>query len=200
MIAQMRPRKGPEVLLRAFARWREGGGRGVLLMIGDDEFTQGAGYLGSLKTLARDLGIAEAVRFTGFMAEPWTLAGGADLIALPSLFGEGLPLVLLEAMSRAIPLAVSDTAGNRELVRDGACGWIHAPGDPPGDTPDLAHQIDEAASDPEATREKGESGWRYYQDNFTLDRVIGKYRELYQEILKIQPKPIPDPAEGGWAT
>jgi len=181
MIAQMRPRKGPEVLLRAFARWPQAhDGRGVLLMIGDDEFTQGAGYLDSLKTLARDLGISEAVRFTGFMADPWALAGGADLIALPSMFGEGLPLVLLEAMSRAIPLAVSDSAGNRELARDAACGWIH----PPGDAAALARHLAEAAADPAATRAKGDAGRRYFMEHFTLGRVIERYRELYERLKR----------------
>ena len=179
MIAQMRPRKGPEVLLCAFARWRRDGGAGVLLMIGDDEFTRGAGYLDSLKNLAQQLGVTATVRFTGFLESPWQLAQGADLIALPSLFGEGLPLVLLEAMSYAIPLAVSDAPGNRELARDADCAWLH----PPGDEATLARHLSQAAADPVAACARGQSGQRYFLQHFTLDQVLRLYRALYDKLI-----------------
>lgn len=178
MIAQMRPRKGPETLLRGFARWLAGGGQGELFMIGDDEFT-GGGYIDSLKALARELGAAEAVHFTGFMADPWSLAAGADLIALPSLFGEGLPLTLLEAMSHGIPIAVSDTLGNRELAAAGAHGWVHAP----GDWEALARQLAEAAADAPAREVKGAAARACFHEHYTLERVQARYRALYERLL-----------------
>ena len=65
MVASMRPRKGPEVLLRAFARLTEGRGGARLLMVGSAEFVESRDYLGDLKALARELGIAERVVFAG---------------------------------------------------------------------------------------------------------------------------------------
>lgn len=179
MIAQLRPRKGPEVLIRAFAQLlAHGAPDSDLLLIGDDEFT-GGGYLGALQALARDLGVAGAVHFTGFMADPWSLAAGADLIALPSLFGEGMPLVLLEAMSHGIPLAVSDTLGNRELARAGTHGWIH----PPGDAAALAAQLAEAARDPAARHARGAAALQYFTERHTMERVQAQYRALYDTLL-----------------
>lgn len=178
MIAQLRPRKGPETLLRAFAAWLARGGRGELIMIGDDEFT-GGGYLDSLKALARELGAAEAVHFAGFMANPWERAAGADLIALPSLFGEGLPLTLLEAMSYGIPLAVSDTLGNRELAAAGAHGWVH----PPGDWETLARQLSEADADAPKREAKGAAARACFDEHYTLERVQARYRELYERLV-----------------
>ena len=180
MVAQMRPRKGPETLLCAMAHWRERtGAAGNLILIGDDEFTSGTGYLDSLKMLARELGIADRVRFAGFMDDPWALAAGADLFALPSLFGEGMPLVLLEAMQYALPIAASDTPGNRELLRDGRNGWLHRP----GDHEQLADQIIDAASDRETTAERGRAGREIILADYTLSRVATAYRELYERLL-----------------
>lgn len=183
MIAQMRPRKGPEVLLRAFARWRREGGRGTLLMIGDDEFT-GGGYLARLQALARESGTAgvagapDAVFFPGFMAEPWRLAGGADLVALPSLFGEGMPLVLLEAMSYGIPIVVSDTPGNRELAAGGRHGWTH----PAGDDAALARTLAQAAADAAAREARGAAAHRHFLEHHTLERIQDAYRRLYETL------------------
>jgi glycosyltransferase involved in cell wall biosynthesis len=179
MIAQMRPRKGAETLLRAFARLSREGMSAQLLMIGDDEFTEGIGYLEQLQSLARELGIAAAVKFTGFLAEPWQAARGADLFVLPSLFGEGLPLVLLEAMSHGLALAVSDTPGNRELVEPGRTGWLH----PAGNDAVLADQIAQAAADPEATARMGSAGRERLLARYTLERVMAQWRGLYERLL-----------------
>jgi glycosyltransferase involved in cell wall biosynthesis len=179
MIAQMRPRKGPETLLRAFAKLNPVERKAVLLMIGDDEFTEGAGYLDQLRGLAGGLGVASRVLFTGFMADPWSLAAGADLMALPSLFGEGMPLVLLEGMNHALPIAVSDIQGNRELVVDGRNGWLHSP----GDAGMLTAQLEEAAADPAATVAKGAAGREIFMEDYTLDSVVRRHRELYERLV-----------------
>ena len=194
MVAQMRPRKGPETLLRAMAHWAECGMRsaecggrnkertgapaGNLILIGDDEFT-GTGYLDSLKALARELGIADRVRFAGFMDDPWQLAAGADLFALPSLFGEGMPLVLLEAMQYALPIAASDTPGNRELIRAGRNGWLHSP----GDHEQLANHLIQAATDRAGADERGRAGREILLAEYTLSRVAAAYREIYEQLL-----------------
>ncbi len=177
MVAQMRPRKGPEVLLEAFGRYRADGGQGVLLMIGDDEFA-GKGFLERLRLMAASFGFADRALFTGFMIDPWRLAGGADLLVLPSMFGEGLPLVLLEAMNRALPLAVSNIQGNRELVEGSVTGWLHTP----GDAGMLSRQLSQAARDREATRRRGRAGRELFLSRYTLATVVAQYRKLYDEL------------------
>lgn len=180
MVAQMRPRKGPEVLLWAFARWRQQGGPpATLFMIGDDEFTRGSGYLDTLKHMAAQLGILDSVCFTGFSPDPWTLAAGADLFVLPSLFGEGLPLVLLEAMNHELPVLASDTPGNRELIEPGLNGWLH----PAGNARQLTAQLDEAARHPRRRRQYGRAGRQRLLEQYTLSGSLERYRQLYEQIL-----------------
>lgn len=179
MIAQMRPRKGPETLIDAFASFRRTGGEGVLLMIGDGEFTGGTDYLTGLQARARDAGLGDSVHFTGFMEAPWTLAQGADLFVLPSLFGEGLPLVLIEAMNHARAAAASDTLGNRELIREAGNGWLF----PPGDAEALAKILNEAAADPAGRRERGEAGRRRFLERYELGAILETWRECYEDLL-----------------
>lgn len=182
MVAALRPRKGAAVLIEAFARYIEAGKSGVLVIVGDDEFTgAGGGHVAELKTLCGELGIAERVAFLGFREEPWALAGGADLVALPSMFGEGLPLVLIEAMARGLSIAASDTAGNRECVESGATGWLH----PAGDAEALAKNLKEAAEDRDRLRAMGDAGRDKFLQNYASDVVLEKWREVYERVAAL---------------
>lgn len=186
MIAQFRPRKGAEVLIRAFAKFVRAGGRGRLLMIGGDEFaSRGSAprYLDELKALAHEEGLNAdqgRIEFTGFESEPWTRAASADVIALPSLFGEGLPLTLIEAMNHAKPILASNSMGNRECVEDGVTGWLH----PAGDFEALARQIGRASEMRDALPEMGRRGRELMMERFSINRVMDKWNYLYERLIE----------------
>jgi glycosyltransferase involved in cell wall biosynthesis len=70
-----------------------------------------------LEALAKQEGIAERVRFCGWVereriAEHYR---AADVFVFPSRI-EGMPNVVLEAMAYALPIVATDVPGNRELV------------------------------------------------------------------------------------
>jgi glycosyltransferase involved in cell wall biosynthesis len=60
-----------------------------------------------------------------------------DLFVLPSLFGEGLPMVVLEAMAHGVPVVGTRVEGVPEAIRDGIEGVLANP----GDAADLASAI-----------------------------------------------------------
>jgi glycosyltransferase involved in cell wall biosynthesis len=79
---------------------------------------------------AEDLGVADRVRFAGFVPEErkadyYRLA---DAYVMPSR-GEGFGIVLLEAMACGVPVVASTLDGGREAVRDGELGILVDPGD-----------------------------------------------------------------------
>ncbi|MBL8459143.1 MAG: glycosyltransferase, partial [Zoogloea sp.] len=90
MAARIVPAKGHDTALHALARLRER--RWTLLLAGDHH-----GDLGpQMQTLARELGIAERVRFLGLREDVPALLAASDLLLAPSR-REALSLTLLEA-------------------------------------------------------------------------------------------------------
>ncbi|HEX6085803.1 MAG TPA: glycosyltransferase [Thermoanaerobaculia bacterium] len=61
-----------------------------------------------LERLARELGIAARVEFTGFVTDVWRYLRAADLFALLSDF-EGEPNAMLESFAAGVPVILSDT-------------------------------------------------------------------------------------------
>lgn len=100
------PRKNHSTLLHALARLRARGVDAELLLAGAVESKQ---IRHELSGLSATLGIAEQVRFLGYVAgkdEMMTMLRGADVFVLPSL-NEGFPRVIWEAMLQSLPCAVS---------------------------------------------------------------------------------------------
>jgi len=113
----------------------------ALLLVGDGE------QRGELETLARALGVADRVRFTG--SRPWdqlpAFYAAADLLVLPSTF-EPWGAVVTEALACGLPVVVSDQVGCApDLVRPGENGWVV----PAGDVGALADVLREAWAAPE---------------------------------------------------
>ena len=82
----------------------------------------------ALEDLSRGLGLADRVRFLGFVKEMPELYQGLDLLLLTSHF-EGTPLTVLEAMAMGVPVVASRVDGVLEVVEDGRDGILAAPGD-----------------------------------------------------------------------
>lgn len=72
------------------------------------------------------------VSFVGFKAQPELneYYRRATLLVLPSLFGEGLPNAVLEAMACGRPVVITRIAGAVDIVQDGINGRLVEPGNP----------------------------------------------------------------------
>jgi len=125
--ALFRPRKGTEVLLQALARLREWNLPARLTAVGPFETPE---YEAHLKRLAHELRLDSAVEWLGFLRDVAQPMRSMDLFVLPSLFGEGLPMVVLEAMSLGLPVIASQVEGIPEALRDAQDGVLVPPRDP----------------------------------------------------------------------
>ena len=126
-VALFRPRKGTEVLLQSLAKLRSEGLPVRLRAVGPFETPQ---YEQQIKQLADELGLTDAIDWIGFTRDVDAQLAQMDLFVLPSLFGEGLPMVVLEAMASGVPVVATRVEGVPEAVRDGQDGLIAEPGDP----------------------------------------------------------------------
>jgi colanic acid/amylovoran biosynthesis glycosyltransferase len=129
-VASLQEYKGHAVLLQALAEGEGGLERVELDLVGDGVLRP------DLERLARELGLADRVRFHGSQTEPRVreLLAAADIFVLPSIVArdgqmEGLPVALMEALASGLFAVSTRLSGIPELVRDGETGALAEPGD-----------------------------------------------------------------------
>ncbi len=171
-VGRLIPIKGHIVLLRAFAEAKreipglelEIAGRGPLEP--------------ALRALARELGVAEAVRFLGHVVPIQSAIERAAIVVVPSM-GEGFGMVALEAMERSRPVIAAEIGGLGELVRDHETGLLVAP----GEAGPLREAIVRLAGDLELAAEMGRAGRRRALRDFLEDRCVDRTEILYRAAL-----------------
>lgn len=134
-VGTLEPRKGHDLLLRAFARADVGGHR--LVFAGPS-----AGRAEAMKALAHELGLANRLTILDAV-EDRVLAGlyrDASALCMPSV-AEGFGLPALEAMAEALPVIATDLEVVREVV--GEAGLLV----PPGDVDALARALERILAD-----------------------------------------------------
>lgn len=158
-VGRLHPVKGQAVLLEAFAHLLETGVDARLTIVGDGERRE------ALHQRAAELGVADRVTFTGSVGQDDIRAfyERADVFCLPS-FGEGIPVVLMEAMAMRVAVVSSRIMGIPELVEDEVGGLLVPPGRPDllaaalrrmGHDPDLRERLTRQAHDKVAADHDG---------------------------------------------
>ena len=118
------PKKSPELLLEAFARWRGSSAvapSSVLALVGPSESTS---YLRTLKADVKRLGLSESVVFTGavYGDAKWSALMDADIFVLPSQ-NENFGNAAAEAIACGTPVVVTDRCGIAPVV-EGRAGLV----------------------------------------------------------------------------
>ncbi|MDE1175187.1 MAG: glycosyltransferase family 4 protein [Edaphobacter sp.] len=132
--------KGQRILISAAEQLRLQGRSFCLRFIGDGPDRH------QLEALVTEKSLSDCIRFEGSINQDAILAFylNADIFALAS-FAEGIPVVLMEAMSMEIPCVSTSINGIPELIHDGCDGLLVAPSDVEGFTAALARLMDDAA-------------------------------------------------------
>ena len=118
-LGRLSPEKDVSTLLQAL----EGlNGKWELNVYGDGVDREG------LSLMAKDLAIDNNIRWHGWIDNAWESVEKADLLVLPSQY-EGFPLVVLEALSKGIPVAATKTSGVLSCIEEGVNGWLFDIGD-----------------------------------------------------------------------
>jgi glycosyltransferase involved in cell wall biosynthesis len=110
-------KKSPEMLITAFASWRNNAGRGAhatLVLAGPEEELS---YLRELKQLSAKLGVDQVVKFTGplYGNEKWAAYRDADVFVLPSQH-ENFGNTAAESAACGTPVIVTDQCGVAPII------------------------------------------------------------------------------------
>jgi len=175
-VALFRPRKGIEVLLRAIARLHDAGMAVSLHAVGPFETPA---YEAEVRAETERLGLSDAVRWTGFTDDVTAEFAHMHVFALPSLFGEGMPMVVLEAMAAGLPIVSTRVEGIPEVVRDGREGLLCEPDDATGLAAALQRFIDGHVD----ARALGRAGRDRHRKHFSDAAMAAGVATVYREVL-----------------
>ena len=95
-----------------------------------------------------------------------------DVLCLSSAWGEGFPNVLGEAMASGVPCVATDVGDCARII--GNTGRVVQPGDPSA--------LSDAVLDVLGNPDSGGLARRRIESNFTMDRMLGTYRDLYRSM------------------
>ncbi len=125
-VGRLEKEKGVHVLLEAMGKVREAVPSARLLIAGDGS------YRLELEDKTRRLGLCEHVSFLGWLegANLQATYREAWVLVLPSIWAEGLGMVLVEAGLMGRPVIGSDWGGIRDIIQHGHNGFVVPPGDP----------------------------------------------------------------------
>lgn len=165
--------KDQATLLRAMTAVIKEIPRAKLVIVGDGPLAS------DLRQLAVDLGIADKVVFTGLMKRDrvYRLLHACDIFAMVSVH-EGFCNAVVEALAACKPVVFTGVSALPEVV--GPAGVKIPVRDPEA----LARAIVGLAKDSGRMRSLGAVGRRRAEENFSLDRSVRAYEDLYLKLLE----------------
>jgi glycosyltransferase involved in cell wall biosynthesis len=169
-VGRLSPEKGPDLLIEAMALLRDEPVRVAVLGDGPERER--------LATLVRSHALApSAVRFNGLVLEAPAMFAAFDALVLSSRT-EGLPMVLLEAMSAGVPIVAFAVGGIPEVLSNDTA-WLVTPGDPRA----LAGALRDVAHSPAEAQRRAQAARRVFVDRFTDLRWVAEMEEVYASVL-----------------
>ena len=171
-VAHLAGHKGQKYLVRAIPL--------VLAKIPTARFfiVGGGELMPELQSLAASLGLKQKLIFTGFRRDVGSFYQIADLFVMSSV-QEGLGTAVIDALALGKPVVGTCAGGIPEIIRDGETGRLVASADPAA----LAGGIIDLLANPERAKQMGRRGQEMARKNFSVDAMVDKNIEVYQQIL-----------------
>ncbi len=167
-VGRLAPKKGVEHLIEAMTEVDA-----QLTIVGS-----GPEY-SKLKSLADRKNVA--VTFEGEVnpCEVHSYYQSASVFVLPSLEGEGMPNVVLEAMANGLPVIGTNSGGVPTLIDDNSTGYIV----PMGDSDSLQKHIKQLLDDQGKRESMGNAARQYIQTNRSWNSIIEELEYIYNRMV-----------------
>jgi glycosyltransferase involved in cell wall biosynthesis len=187
-VANLRPGKGHDVLLRAAAR--------LVRRVPDIRFRiVGEGpRRRDLERQAAALRISSHVDFLGHRGDVPDLLRSSNVFVLPS-FMEASPNALIEAMAAGVPIVATRVGGIPEAIEHDRSGILV----PPGDDRALAAGIARLMKRPQIAARLAEAARQTAASRFSFDRMVREFQQLYFDELaaRVEPEALTWAASSG---
>ena len=133
-------------------------------------------WIGNQESVEHLGDIPSNCHFLGNMINAGAYCAQADLLMLPSNY-EGLPMVIIEAMSFGKPVVASDVGGVSEIVRNDINGYTL-----PNQAELFAEKIDTILTNSELYATMSQSSLDIFKKELTIDSMVEGYMNIYKSI------------------
>ena len=177
-VGQLRPRKGPRVLIEALPVIRERQPHARALFVGPDHE-----HVAELRDLSERLGLTAAVDFVGTVgdAELPSYYAASDVFVFPTVTTiECLGLTFVQAMFAGTPVVATRIAGAPEVIHDGENGFLVEPGNAAALAECVLHVLD---LPPDAREAIGQRGRERAAELFNEAAILQDLFEAYDRLL-----------------
>jgi phosphatidyl-myo-inositol dimannoside synthase len=176
-VSRMVPRKGQDLLTKAWPAVRSQSGCDPLLMLVGD-----GPYRSTLDRLVRQAGVTDSVLFTGPVswAELPAYYDAANVFAMPcrtrrvGLDVEGLGIVYLEASATGLPVIGGDSGGAPDAILDGETGYVI----PGRSEQTLTDKLVQLLADPAGAAAMGDKGQAWVDREWTWNLVAERLEHI----------------------
>ncbi len=173
MVCRIVEQKGIPYALQAFQRVSDCFSAANLVIAGDGDLRP------QLEALAQELGIDAKVHWLGWRGDAADLIAAFDVLLLPSLW-EGFGLVLLEAMSRRVPVIASRVSAIPEVVVHGETGILVEA----REVDELARAMTRLLEDRALRQHMGLLGAARLEERFSVERMVNGTLAVYRKCLR----------------
>lgn len=171
--------KGQAVVVEAMARVRKDVPAARCLIVGGAH-RAGAEYERTLRRRVADLGLADAITFTGFRTDVADIMNALDVVVHASIRPEPFGRVILEGMLLRKPVVATAAGGVLELIVDGETGLLV----PPEDVEALANRLVPLLRDASYRDRLGTRAQAWAREHFSLSLHVAAMSEIYDHVAR----------------
>lgn len=173
-VGRLAPVKGHIYLINAMKQVISKHPETKLFIIGDGALKEDL-----IKSILEN-GLSKHIILPGLREDIGDILSASDLYVQPSIIREGLPLAIVEAMSRKLPVIATDIGGNDEAVINDFNGFII----PDIKSETIADKIIFLIKNKDKAFEMGKKGYELFLKKFTPEGLCSRVNSIYENLLK----------------
>lgn len=137
--------------------------------------------LKSIEIISNKSGIANNVKMLGKLSPDQVVfeMQRADVTVIPSILNENSPVVIYESLASGTPVIVTNRGGAKELVEDGATGYVIDP----DDEDKWVKNIVRVLSDEKLRKTMSLNARKKAEREFDIQNQVKKVIDVYESIL-----------------
>lgn len=177
--------KGVEYLIKGFAKSLKKYPNNKLVTLGPQTAEGGADevFFNEMKQYVSEIGIDDNIEFKGPIFDKQKLfeeLNKADIICVPTIWGETFSMAILEVMSIKKPVLVSDFAPMTEAVDHLKTGYISKV----SDSDSICDAMIYFSENKDRINEMGDNAFQKLKNEFTAEQIVKEYVKDFQELIE----------------